>query len=277
MDPERFRVTQQINKLPPNNPLNDLTPVPPVNNYGPPKKAKKSKWWVWVVLLVVIILGLGAWVYIGHKTPAKKTLATNTVVKKTKIALPSKTPPSIPTSSHTSSSYGLTFSYPTSWSVVDSGSAPLLTTSPAMNLISDNGQTVLGQIVLTISQPNLLPAGFTSSSVAVLTSQKIAYSKPGATQAADTYLSFVQYPSTNIIGGLNGIYVSGNYGYQKDQVIPASNINQVNPLIYFSFYSCANSSCPLSSRQPLTISSSEWSKLSFKDPLLLIIKSLSFG
>jgi len=276
MDPDRFRTNQRINNLPPS-PRDDFPQPPPPDRYIPPKKVKKSKWWVGVVVLVVVILGLGAWAYSSHKTPVKKIVASKKVVLKPKKVVPSQTLPAIPSSIHTSVAYGLTFNYPTSWNVVDSGSAPLLVTSPVMNLIADTGQTELGQIVLTIAQPNLLPPGFTSTSVAVLKSQKLAYTKPTANQAADTYISFVQYPSTTVVGGLNGIYVSGNYGYQKDQQIPASNINQVNPLIYFSFYSCASSACPLTTRQPLTISISQWNSSSFQDPILLILKSLSFS
>lgn len=275
MDPERFRVKQQLNDLP-SAPLDDLPPPPPPS-YGVPKKAKKSKWWVWVVLLIVIVLGLGAWAYKSYKTPTKKAIATKQATIQTKPAAPIPAAPSIPTSSHTSSAYGLTFNYPTSWSVVDSGSAPLLVTSPVISLTSDSGQLVNAEVMMTISKPNLLPPGFTSSSVAVLASQKIAYTKPAPTQAADTYLSFVQYPATNIRGGLDGIYVSGNYGYQMDQVIPAANIDQINPTIYFSFYACASSTCPISTRQLMTISINEWNLASFKEPILLILKSLYFG
>jgi hypothetical protein len=278
MDPNRFRANQQINNLPPS-PRDDFSQPSPPDHYIPPKKVKKSKWWVGVVILVVVvIIGAGAWLYSSsHKTPPKKIVASKKIVIKPKKVVSTQNLPVIPSSSHTSVAYGLTFSYPTSWNVVDSGSAPLLVTSPVMNLIADTGKTELGQIVLTISQPNLLPPGFTATSVAVLNSQKLAYTKPTAVQAADTYISFVQYPSTTVVGGLNGIYVSGNYGYQKDQQIPASNINQINPLIYFSFYSCASSACPLTTRQPLTISISQWNNASFKDPILLILKSLSFS
>jgi hypothetical protein len=275
MDPERFRNKQPINNLR-TTPLDVLSPPPPPH-YGTPKKIKKSKWWVGVVLLVIVVLGLGVWAYMSYKHSVKKVAVARSVAVKPKSAASTSVAPTIPSTSQTSPAYGLTFSYPTSWTVINSGSAPMLVTSPVIKLISDTGQTVSGQIVMTVSKAGLLPAGFTSSSVAVLTSQKIAYTQPSPVQAAATYVSFVQYPATNISGGLDGIYVSGNYGYQKYQVIPVSNINQTSPLVDFSFYSCAGSTCPLSTRRPLTVSINEWNSASFKDPIMLILKSFSFS
>ena len=127
-----------------------------------------------------------------------------------------------------------------------------------------------------MAQKGYVPKAFSSGSVAVLSSQKIAFDSPTTQQAADTYISFVQYPTTNIKGGLDGIYVTGNYGYQKYQNIPSTNIASIDPFVDVTFYSCANSSCPTTSRQPLTISARDWSDSSFSSPILLILKSFSF-
>jgi len=182
----------------------------------------------------------------------------------------------IATASYAAASYGATFNYPTSWLVVNNTGSPLLVMSPTMNLVAADGKSVLGVVEMTLAQTGYLPPAFGTQSVAVLTSQKVNFTNPSTTQAAATYISFIQYPSTTTVGGLDGIYVSGNYGYQKYQIIPSSNIASVNPFIAFSFLSCANPLCSVATRQPLTISSREWSNSSFVAPILLMIKSFSF-
>lgn len=278
MDPERFRASQPIER-PPTDPLAHLQPAPP-HSYKKNGKKGSSKWLISILLLIAIILiGGGVFALISPKSPSVKPKATHKqVVIQTKIKTPTPKPtPSIPSSTHTSASYGVTFSYPTSWTVIDSGSAPLYVTSPVMSLTAANGKLVSGQIQMTMAKQGSIPPTFGTNSVAVLSSQKITFNSPTPNQAADTYISFVQYPSTTTVGGLNGIYVSGNYGYQKYQVIPSSNIATVSPFIDFTFFSCASSICPSNTRQPLTISSTEWSNSSFSAPILLILKSLSFS
>ncbi len=280
MDPDRFRAYQQ-----PGSPANDnLSSLPPApeHNYQPKAKLKKSKWWVWLIVILIVLGALSAWAYSSYK--GIKVKPSHHVAKLQPLSASSSTPapaatpstPAFPTSSYSSTNYKASFSYPSSWTVVDSGSAPLNIISPTMNIVGANGQTVSGQIEFTVAKQGSIPPAFTSTSVAVLTSQKIAFNKPAPTQAADTYISFVQYPSTTVRGGLDGIYVTGNYGYQKYQNIPSSNIATIDPFVDITFFSCANSSCPVASRQPLTIASSDWSDTSFSTPILYILKSFSF-
>ena len=280
MDPERFRVNQQQSNTP-NDALSSLPPAPE-HNYGAKAKPKKSKWWVWLIVVLVVLGALSAWAFTSYKSLKVTPKHHVAKLQPQKVAAASVTPspkpaaPSFPTSSYNSTNYNTSFSYPSSWTVVDSGSAPLNIISPVMNIISATGQTLSGQIEFTIAKKGSVPPAFTTTSVAVLSSQKIAFNKPAPTQAADTYISFVQYPSTNTRGGLDGIYVTGNYGYQKYQNIPSSNVATVDPLVDVTFFSCANASCPVSSRQPLTIASSDWSDTSFSTPILYILKSFSF-
>ncbi len=277
MDPERFRASQPIER-PPTDPLAHLQPAPP-HSYNDGKKGS-SKWLISILLLLAIILiGGGAFALMSPKSPSVKPKTTHKQVAiQTKVNAPSPKPaPSIPSSTHTSAAYGVTFSYPTSWTVIDSGSAPLYVNSPVMSLTAANGKLVSGQIQMTMAKQGSIPSAFGTNSVAVLSSQKINFTNPTSSQAADTYISFVQYPSTTTVGGLDGIYVSGNYGYQKYQVIPSSNIATISPFVDFSFFSCASSICPSTTRQPLTISSTEWSNSTFSAPILLILKSLSFS
>lgn len=257
--------------------LSNLPPAPLPSYTRPTRSAKKSKKWLWFIPVLVILAGAGGWAYLNHKTKTVKPNASPTkaaVTQKPVVKTPSL--PAIPTSSHSTASFGMSFNYPTTWTVVDSGTAGVTATSPVMNLTAANGQSVQGQIVFNVDKQGALPPSFTSSSVAVLGSQLVNYSKPSSGQAADTYLSFVQYPSTVTRGGLDGLYVTGNYGYQKDQTIPASNVASVSPLIYFNFYSCATSVCPPETRQPLTIASASWRVSSFSQPILTVLQSISF-
>ncbi|MGH7234099.1 MAG: hypothetical protein ACREF7_01495, partial [Candidatus Saccharimonadales bacterium] len=158
----------------------------------------------------------------------------------------------------------------------DSGSAPLNVTSPPLQLKAANNANVLGQVVLTLANKGSLPAAYGTQSIAVLNSQKITYSQPSTTQAAASYISFVQYPTTVTAGGMDAIFLSGNYGYLKDQSIPASDLATVDPLVYVSFYSCASSQCPLTSRQALSVASTDWSEGSFSAPIMLMFNSFTF-
>jgi len=288
MDPDRFRIRQQED-YPTNttkqNPLAELKPATPPTYGGRVNKSKRSKSWVWLAAAVVIvILGLGSWLVLSSKSKTTKPVVA---VKKTVQAKPSavSSKPTTntltyngPTTSYAAAAFGATFSYPTNWTVVNNGSAPLTLTSPVMSLLSANNQTVNGQIVMSMgAQGSVPPAVTANSSVAVLTSQKLSYNQPTPDQAASTYVSFVQYPTTTTRGGLNAIFVSGNYGYQKYQIVPSSNLAQVDPLIYFSFYSCASSTCPISTRVPLTIAASDWDNSSLAGPISYIIKSFAFS
>ena len=276
MDPSRYKRTfaNQDVRLTDDN-LSDLPPPPPPQ-YAGKSRAKSSTWWVW--LIVVLVIGAAfvlAAAYFGNKakpsahTNPKPAASTSPPAKQTP-------PPAIPTTPYSTSTFGMSFNYPTSWKVVDSGSAGVSVTSPVMTLTAADGQPQLGQISMNILKQGSLPAGFTTTSVAVLLSQKVNYSNPSTSQAAATYLSFVQYPSTNIKGGLDGIYVTGNYGYQKDQDIPASNVTSIDPLIYFNFYACTSSACPLQTRQALTVAASDWHNPDFSGPILTMVKSFSF-
>lgn len=275
MDPERFKANHQPNHRPVDT-LSNLPPAPlPI--YVKKRKPAKAKWWLWLVP-VIALLGSAGWFLLFHKAAAVRhsSAVAHATYVAPKATLQAPAAPPIPSTSYNSTTFALSFNYPTSWAIVDSGSAGITVTSPSLNLINANGQTVNGQIVMSLTKQGTIPSGFGTNSVAVLSSTKINYTQPTSTQAAGTYISFVQYPATNTKGGLDGIFLTGNYGYKKDQTIPSSDLAKINPLIDFTFLSCASASCPASSRQPLTIASTNWSNNSFSAPILLIFKSFSF-
>lgn len=279
MDPKRFKINQQHQSVQAGIPdsLTVLSPSPPHHYRQPDRKNGKHYAWLWLVIIVVLAVALAGAGYLAinhskvHKT-AKKPVAAKSAPPKTV----SSAPP-IPSSSFTSPSFGVTFSYPQTWNVVDSGAAGVNVYSTPMTITNASDQPVLAEVDVTLLNQGALPSAFgTNTSVAVLNSQKVVFTHPG-NQPADTYISFVQYPATTIVGGLDGIYVTGNYGYQKDQTIPNSQVAQVNPLIMVVFSSCANSTCSVSTQKPLTISAADWNNSSFSAPILLILSSLSFS
>ena len=276
MDPERFRGFSTPELTPKDN-LSILPPAPPHKYSSRPKAKSEHKLGLIIAFIIFLIAVAGSLTLLfltHHKKAPSKTQTTSQAP--TNNTAPAAAPQQIATTSYTTTNYNASFNYPSTWTVSDSGNAPLTVTSPVLQLKNANGSNVLGQIVLSLSSKGTLPQQFGTQAVAVITSQKISYTQPSPNQAAQSYISFVQYSTTVARGGLDAIYLSGNFGYQQDQTIPASDLSTVDPLTYISFYSCANAQCPLTSRQPLTIDSAVWSDSTFSAPLLLMLKSFTF-
>lgn len=234
---------------------------------------KNGKRWAWIVtgLIVLVLLGFGAFAY-GHYT---KTKTTKHSTSHKQVAKKPTSTAKISLTSYTSSVFGVTLSYPTSWTVTAEGNTSLDISSQETTLTADTGKSVDGKIVFNMVNQGQIPAAFGSNSVAVLNSQDINFSSPTSNQAAQTYISFVQYPATVIKGGLDAIYVTGNSGYLKDQSIPTTDVDQVSPLVIVNFEQCQNKAC--TTYTPLTISSTMWNNSTFSMPILDIIQSLSFS
>jgi hypothetical protein len=228
------------------------------------------------MVVVLAVLGLAVYWQFFHSAakpaPQAKTSARSAA---SSTSNGGKTP-DVPTQPYASSNFNLSFNYPDGWSVVDNGSGIMTVTSPGLPLTSAAGQTVTSLITMTIQKQGQLPAAFSAGpALAVLNSQTLAYSQPTASQTSQAYLSFVQYSSTTTKGGLDAIYLTGNYGYQKDQTIPATDIANVNPLVTVSFTKCGNTACT-SNLTPLTIASASWSQAALQAPIMTMLASLAF-
>jgi hypothetical protein len=137
-------------------------------------------------------------------------------------------------------------------------------------------QKVLGKIIMLVQPQGAIPSDFgTGNAVAVRDSQLLKYSNPSASQLAQTYLSFIQYDSATISGTLNAIYITGNYGYQKDQIIQRADIATLNPLVTITFGQCATAAC--SNVGDLSIQANDWNNSALSTPIFTILKSLSFS
>lgn len=220
-----------------------------------------------LVLVVIVIL----WLILSPNS-AKPKPKTPVVSYPIAVALS----PSSPTASYTSKYFGVTLSYPKAWSLSDSRQGTLNIVSPLTKLVADTGEQVSGKITMSILKQGSLPAALTAGNdLAVLDSNIISYANPSSDQSGQTYVSYVQYSSTSVVGGLNAVYVTGNYGYQKDGVIPTSDINNMNPLVIVSFNECTSKLCDKFT--PLTIKSSSWSGTSLGQIITNIIESFVFN
>jgi hypothetical protein len=278
MENDAFQPTPKEPSEPPHSSRKDPYAEPPVKDFshllnGKPAPKRHTARNIFLVVLLLIVLGGGAGVY-------WKFFYTKPVVytkQQTKKAQPTTSSTvSVPTKSYTSAGFGVTFNYPKTWAISDGGSASLSIVSPVMKLTDANGKMIDGKIIILFQPQGQIPSSFgTSSAVAVLNSQVIKYNSPSSSQAAQAYLSFVQYASASVVGTLNGIYVTGNYGYQKDGVIPQSDLASLNPLITVTFGQCTSTAC--SSLESLSVSANAWNSSEFATPILDTLKSLTFS
>jgi hypothetical protein len=226
-----------------------------------------------ILILTVVLVGVSGGVYwrFFYNQPQAQAMH-----KTQKTLSAAKQSAATPTANYTSTGFGVTLTYPRTWAISDGGSTSLSVASPIRKLTNSSKRSVNGKIVVVFQPQGQIPTALgTSGATAVLDSQVIKFTSPSSSQAAQTYLSFVQYSSATMIGTLNAIYITGNYGYQKDGVIPQSDLTGLNPLITVTFGQCTTSAC--TSLEDLSISSAEWSNTSFSMPILNILKSLTFS
>lgn len=247
---------------------------PPVSHHEPVgpdywKKPRRSKLLYLVVLLIAAAaLVAGYWFLIKPK-PAKTTQQTQATVAKTET-INSKT------DHYDSNNFSLGFDYPHGWTLTDtSGSGRLTIVSPAMQLKDASGQSVNGQIVMTIRDKTQKLTEFDrGAALAVRDSEKIAYARPSQIQRGSTYLSFLQYATTSG-SGLDAIYITGDNGYQKNQTVPLVDVAKSDPVISIAFTKCSDTKC--SNGTQLSLSQTAWDDNSFSKPLKSLLESLTIN
>lgn len=246
--------------------------------FMPPKKRHSPAWRIIGIILLILVIvaalagvGFGVYSYLKNHKSTPKTTTNATQQNQQKTA-----PQPAPSKTYTSSGFGLTFKYPDGWNVNEPNTGGILTArSPATKLKTADGQTVNGQIVFTISgttQPlNEFNAG---AGLAVVTSQKITYTQPSSTQRGSTYLSFMKYASSTN-KGIDGIYITGDFGYQVDQNVPKTDVAKVSPIIDMTFVKCASSTQCSGDGTPVTLAISQWNDTSFSNSLKAMFESLN--
>jgi hypothetical protein len=245
--------------------------------YDPPKKKRKFwrkllRFFGWM-LLIVLLTGGGAgaaWYFWLKDEPQPKT-STREEAK-----MPPPTPAAEepePTETYTSSAFLLQFDYPEGWKVSEGVDNKIVGVSPVDELKTVSGSKQKGQIVLTIQRKQAsLPDFKDGSALAIRESEKIDYAKPSQTQRASTYISFLNY-NASIAKGLDGVYVTGDNGYKKDQYVPMADIAKSDPLITITFRSCDDDKCTTPGKA-VTVSDSSWSDTKFAKPLRTMLQSI---
>lgn len=170
---------------------------------------------------------------------------------------------------YTSSNYSLSFNYLKNWTVSDT-TTKLTVISPAMELSTVTGGKSSVHLVVTIQNPVKTIPGFPDSGgFASLESQDLTYTQPTGVQSGQTYVSYVGYSSAT---GLDAIYVTGNSGYQQGQVVPMSDITQVNPFIAVQFETCSDNAC--TNGKPVTLTANDWQASTANKDITNLIESL---
>lgn len=222
-----------------------------------------------LMVCVVVIggLGYGAY-YVGSHYNEKSTKSH----KEAKTTVATTVTP--PTRTYTSSNQNLTFTYPTGWKVGETVTV-LTATSPVTELTGYNRKSVDGRIIFRIRAQNVaLPEFDAGNALALLPSQIVTYTSPTSDQEGTTYISFLNYANSKG-SGIDGIYVTGNTGYQTGQYATETEVEAVDPIVSFTFEKCTNTSC--SATMPLTVATSSWNEKSFYGPLLTMLESLSIS
>jgi len=216
---------------------------------------KPKRMWLRILMIIVGVLILAAAAYLLITKALNKKDTPSTAKDDTKTSS-TQTEVVTKTKHFDSATLGLGLDYPENWKASEANNKVTIV-SPAMQLKTAGGGSKSGQAVVTIQpKQTTLDAFKKGNGLATLSSERVSYTKPSQTQRAQTYLSFVQYP-TSTVSGIDAIYITGDNGYQKDQAVPQVDIVQVDPLVSVTFLEC-NGSCT-GTGQPMTIASSTWS------------------
>lgn len=230
-----------------------------------------------LVLLAALVFG-AYWLFIRKDSGNNADKKTNTAANTNDDQNDDNTQSSLiaeDTEHHNSSQFMLEFDYPKDWKVNDeAGSGKLVVTSPKLSLQDANGKDFDGQVVFTIrNKQQSLPEFDKGNATAARESLKINYAKPSQVQRASTYISFLRYATSANAKGLDGVYVTGDVGYQKDQAVPKADFTPVDPVIGITFTKCGDDACSAEG-ESTNIASGMWDEASFGKRLQSMLQSL---
>lgn len=250
----------------------NYTDITPPEYQSAPKK--KRKWPKFIIALILLgaLGGSGYWFFLRPEPKPETTQnpATDTTNKTDEE--------STELEHYISNQFTASLDHPADWEITDAENSGRLTLkSPATRLKDSSGQTVTGQIIITMrDKKQLLPEFDKGNAIAARESEKITYTKPSAVQRAQTYLSFLRLASsTTTDTTIDILFITGDAGYQTGQAIPKADILPMEPVISVSFFKCADKFCV--SPTPLAISSTNWDDKTFADSIKNILTSLVFS
>lgn len=150
----------------------------------------------------------------------------------------------------------LRFFYPGDWHVNDAEPGVIRVESPVVKLADLNSNVADTKVVVSILGAGSDVPGFENGgAIAVKDSEILAYSSPSQNQRAETYISFGGF------GGraLSAVFITGDSGYQVEQLIPASDVKKGDPIITVMFYACHDAACAADASELYAIDPAEWS------------------
>jgi hypothetical protein len=247
--------------------------------YTAPKRTTRK-----VLLALVAIVLLAAAAFALYEFVLKKDDITKTDTSKSsdssrqEQAADSDTLITEQTEHYASTGFMLEFDYPNDWKVSEpTGEGRLTVTSPAVSLTQADGQKFTGQIVMSIrNKQQALPEFDKGNATAAMASEKINYAKPSSVQRGSTYLSFLTYAGTTQSDRLDGLYITGDVGYQKGQAIPKADFTPVDPVISVTFVKCSDASCG-SEGAAAGVDTKMWQDSGFGTPLKSMLQSLTIN
>lgn len=231
--------------------------------------------WIYLAALILILfVAAGYWFLVRDKngsapSAGSQSSGQNSALTQVSAQITSQT------KSYSSTKQNLSFDYPRDWTIGETSDL-IKVISPPIKLVSAADQNVNGQITLQIRAKNAaLPEFADGSAMAAIASQKIKYTSPSQAQRSETYVSFLKYAGTSL-SGIDGVYVTGNFGYKAGQSIPKTDFASADPKVTITFNQCTDANC-LQNPIKLTISKSSWENTIFSAALLNIVKSLSIN
>ena len=220
------------------------------------QKRRKKITTIAIVVTLVLAAGVGAYITLSRDSDANQTEAPQASQAESQPQLQTI---SGETTEHQSQQFFLSFKHPIDWEIVDErGSGQLTATSPALDIPLD-GQATSGKVLFTIRKSSQdLDEFDAGNALAVIDSEKITYENPSQAQRGETHLSFLSYADSASSSLIDGIYITGDFGYQKGQAIPLVDIKKID-----SVYSVTFAACDGICETPLAIPPSAWENPEF--------------
>ena len=261
--------------MPPQPPLDEEPPMAPrdyLKQVEPLQKHKKRRFIRFVIILVILLTAIGSGAYFYLKDRTAKQIQKQQPVPE--AAVQPKVSIDATTKRYSSSQFSLDFDYPSDWDVKDEQTGGTLTaTSPNLSIPAVGGGSTTGRITLTIRGKNQkLPEFDKGNAIAVLDSEKVAYIKPSSAQRGQTYISFLSYPASANKVLIDGVFITGDSGYQKDQAIPKVDIQKIDPIISLTFTAC-DGTCT----KAIGITPEAWASNDFGGILKKILQSFTIN
>lgn len=233
------------------------------------KQRRRNRKRLLIALLVLLIVGAVAGYFLTKKPSSNEQTPSN------QSAQPEATEPEeelVTTTEHyTSSAFRLSLDYPSNWSVNDKEGLTFV--SPKLKLANAEGQEGDSLVVIMVRSKGSRVNEIEGDTITALkASEKIAYTTPSANQRAETYLTFASHLSPK---GLDGIYITGDNGYEKDAFVPKSDLMLSDPMINVSFYACQDTKCDLKTAQPTGVQLDQWKTNKYLNQVLDILKSIT--